>query len=187
MKAIRKESLVIAAIVFAVLWLGTAVLYLLLVRPQSVQTEQVKSRLDAKQSELDSLSTEALQKAAAQAAQCRSGLSEYVLLADQQGDLPVRLRKLSDDSRLTEFVNNDTTSSNQYQNTEVTTLAERRMRITFVGDFTGFAGFLYAVESNHPVVFVDSFSVTHSDKDNMQVSVNMDAAVLYEVTDNKRI
>jgi hypothetical protein len=185
MKAIRKESLVVAAVVFAALWLVTAVLYFLMVHPRSVQAEAIRSQLNVKQSELDSLSGEALQKIAAQAEKYRSTVSEYVLLAGQQGDLPVRLRKLSSENRLTEFSNNDMTIGGQYQGEESASLAERRMRISFNGDFSGFAGFLYAVENNHPVVFVDIFNVTHDSRNELQISASMESAVLYEVKDKK--
>jgi hypothetical protein len=187
MNVIRKETLAGAVIVFAALWLVAAVLYFLLTHPRSLQTEAVQSQLNDKQAELDSLFGEALQKTAAQAKNCRLMMSEYVLLADQQGDLPVRLRKLSSENRLTEFTNKDLSSVGQYQADESANLAERRMRISFVGDFSGFAGFLYSIEKNFPVVFVDTFNVTHNSIDNLKVSVSMESAVLYEVKDKRRM
>jgi hypothetical protein len=185
MKVIRKKTLAGAAIVFGALWLVTAVLYLLLFHPRSAQADAVRSRLNVQQAEIDSLSGEALQKAGAQAEKFRSTLSEYVLLAGQQGDLPVRLRKLSGENKLTEFSNNDIAVSGQYQGEEAANLAERRMRISFFGDFGGFAKFLYDIENNRPVVFVDVFNVTHSDRDVLQVSVGMETAVLCESRDKK--
>jgi hypothetical protein len=183
-KVIRKEILMGAAIAFGVLCLLTALLYFLLAHPRAMKLAEVRSKLDAKQWELEGLSTERVQKLRAQADKCRSELSEYMLLANQQGELSIRLRKLAAENKLEDFSSKDI-AGNAGQGIDSVLLEEQRIRISFSGDCSGFAGFLYALENNRPVVFVDGFSMTHDSRDNTRIMADMDAAVFCEAKGKK--
>jgi hypothetical protein len=185
-KVIRKEILMGAAIAFVAMCLLTALLYGLLTHPRAIKLADIRSKLDAKQSELEGLSTERVQKLIAQADKCRSELSEYMLMANQQGELSIRLRKLAAESKLVDFSSKDTQSS-AGQGISSANLEEQRIRISFSGDFSGFADFLYAMEKNRPVIFLDGFTIAHDSRDNTRITAEMDASVFCEAKGKKQM
>ncbi len=178
-KIIRKEILIGAAAAFGVLCLLALGLHFLLASPRSVELRSVAATFASKQTELDGLSAETVKRLKAEAQKYRSDLSEYMVLAGQQGELSIRLRQLAAENRLEDFSSKDV-SSNQFADSGLLYIIEQRINISFSGDFSGFAGFLQAVEKNHPAVFVDGFNVTHDSKDASRMSASMESAVFYE-------
>jgi Tfp pilus assembly protein PilO len=61
--------------------------------------------------------------------------------------------------------------------TDLKHLQENQININFEGDFNQFASFLNALERNQPVVFVDNFKITRSQRDDSGHKVNMKLAV----------
>jgi len=180
MKFIRKEILIGAAATFGVMCLLAVGLYFLLVQPRSIELRGMETKLASKQAEIESLSPETVKRLKAQAEQSRSDLSKYMVLAGQQGELSIKLRQLAAENRLEGFSNKDV-SGGLFSDSGLQNIAEQRINITFSGDFvTGFAGFLRAVENNHPAVFVDGFSVTHDVKDDMRITASMESTIFYE-------
>ena len=56
-------------------------------------------------------------------------------------------------------------------------LCENHMDVSFTGNFNQFAAFLNALERHRPVVFVDTFNITRSEKNDSGNEVNMNLAV----------
>jgi hypothetical protein len=177
MKVIRKEILVGAGIVFALLCLCAALLYLSLVRPRAIEKASVDSEFSARQTELDSLSADRMKGLLGQAEKKRAELKSYVVLSGLQGELSIRLRTLASTNKLDAFSVKETSSP---ASQELTYISEQRMRITFTGDYIGFARFVRALENNQPLVFVDGFKVTHLTDDPTRISADIDSAVLNE-------
>jgi hypothetical protein len=179
MKVIRKEILIGAGIVLAVLCVVTALLYFVLVNPRSLQLADINSKLAAKQADMDSLSADQMKTLLVQAEKRRAELSDYMVLSGQQGELSIRLRQLASASRLDGFSVKDSTTGGS-TNSDAQFTSELRMRILFNGDFSGFAGFIYALETNKPVVFVDGFKVAHLQDDPTRINGDIDSCVLAE-------
>jgi hypothetical protein len=179
MKVIRKEILAGAAVAFVVLSLCTIALYVFVTRPRAAQLADISSKLAARQEQLDSLMPDRMQALLAQAEKKRTELSDYMVLSGQQGELSIRLRQLATANRLDGFSAKDMPSAVSNTNADAYT-SEQRMRILFNGDFGGFAGFMYAIETNRPVVFVDGFKVAHNTDDATRVNCDIDATVLTE-------
>jgi hypothetical protein len=179
MKVIRKEILIAAAVTFGVMCLLAVGLYFLLVHPRSIELRVAEAKLASKRAEVESLSAETVKRLKAQAEESRSDLSQFMVLAGQQGELSIKLRQLAAENRLGEFSNKDV-SGGLFSNSELQYIAEQRINISFSCDFMDFARFLHAVEKNRPEVFVDGFSVTHDSKDDTRVSASMESTVFYE-------
>jgi hypothetical protein len=178
MKVIRKEILVGAGIVLAALCICTVLLYVVLVRPRTLQLAEIGSKLAARQAELDSLSPDRMRALLAQAEKKRSELSDYVVLAGMQGELSIRLRQLASANKLDAFSVKETPTG--IFSAESIYTSEQRMRVVFTGDFIGFARFVRALENNRPVVFVDGFKVAHMQEDPTRISAEIDSSVLNE-------
>jgi hypothetical protein len=178
MKVIRKEILTGAIAVFAVLCICAALLYFMLVRPRAQQLADVEARLAIRLAEEDSLSADKMSKLIAQADKKRAELSEYMVFAGQQGELSIRLRQLASANRLDGFSAKETQGVTQ--DNDQSSIVEQRTHVLFAGDYSGFAGFAYALEANKPVVFVDGFKVVHNQDDPTRVNVDIDATVLTE-------
>jgi hypothetical protein len=185
-KLIRKEILVWAGIVLAVLCVLTALLYFGMVKPRAYRLEAARSKLAAKRAELDSLSDDRVRRIMKQAETSRTELGEYVLMAGQQGELSVQLSQSAAGSRVTDFTSREmaggTTSTANLDN-----VGEQRMRMTFAGDYRAFADFVYALECNRPAVFIDGFNVTHDSRDETRVTADMESTVLYELKGKKQM
>lgn len=178
LKFIKKEILIGAIAVFVVLCIITACLYFLLAHPRNIELKGVEGRLAAKQSEYEALSQDTVRHLKEQADKQRTELGGYMILAGHQGELPIRLRQLAAENRLEGFSSKDV--SGGILDTELQYISEQRVNISFAGDFTGFAGFLRAIESNNPAVFVDSFNVTHDSKDDTRITASMESTVYVE-------
>ncbi|HSV27817.1 MAG TPA: hypothetical protein VLH60_07985 [Sedimentisphaerales bacterium] len=178
-KFIRKDVLIGAGAAFVVLCLVTAALYFLLVRPRNIELQSNQARAAAKQSELDSLSAEAIRRISEQAEHYRNRLSEYMALSGQQGELSIRLRQMAVENRVADFSGRDV-SGRTMSDSALKYVDEQRMNITFAGDFGSFAGFLRAIESNRPVVLVDGFNVAHDSRDSRRITASMESTVYYE-------
>ncbi len=59
-------------------------------------------------------------------------------------------------------------------------IGQKRIDISFTSRFHGFAALLNALERHHPVLFVESFTISHSRLQSSQPQVDMEIAVLVE-------
>jgi|GEM_PF-5744916 len=154
--------------------------YFLLLQPRSIRLKGLSAEYEKKQRTYEGLSAENVSAALAEVRKARESLGDYVVPPGRSQEIPLKIRTLASDSRLLSFTSKDNNSSATSPQNSFKNVSEQRMQVSFTSDYMGFASFLYAIESNRPVVFVDGFNVGHDSQDSLRVNASMDLTTLCE-------
>jgi hypothetical protein len=107
----------------------------------------------------------------------RDELRNYVIDFDDTADVTFDISRIANDKKVNSF---NIKSGNQGKNASKADnkyVYVNNFDVSFTSGFTQFATLLNALERHSPVIFVDKFRITRSEKNNSEHQVNMDLAV----------
>ena len=186
MKSIYRKYFKIGILFWAVCFIILLLAYLLVLAPQEKNRRLTESKLKE---------TKLLAQSAREAAQERNKkllldqlsesettLKDFVIEREKAADMTFDIDRI----RIKSEVKPDTFSS-EFTGSEGNTKTDnykhiiaRQISVNFNSSFNKFAFFLYALERNQPVVFIDTFSITRSAESDSGHSVSMNLAFLVE-------
>lgn len=181
MKVICKKHLAVVALT----WAGCFVLFLLayvfILGPQSRSKKQIaKELLEAKQT-YERTVTAAQDEAKAQLSEelqdLQNRLEQFVVDIGDSANLTFDISQIANENRVNSFGINSKDKAVSPLAPKFNHITERSIHVSFAAGFNQFATFLNTLERNRPVLFVDKFVITRSDRDNTGHQVNMDLAV----------
>ena len=171
----------------ALMWAGCFTLfffvYMLMLAPQQNSKEQLKKQLEEKKQIYDS-AMKATQKDAQaqfkeQIEQLRNRLKDFVTDFEDAANLTFDISQIASEKAVSSFnIESSRKSSRMGEVTSDKYIFENCIDISFSADgFNQFAALLNALERHRPVIFVDRFIITRSDKSSAGSQVKMDLAV----------
>ena len=167
-------------------WTGCFVLfffvYMLMLAPQKNSKEQLEKQLAEKKqmcdSALKSAEKETRIQLNEQIEQSRNKLNNFVIDFEDSANLTFDISQIASEKAVTSF--SIETKKDRGKNPAVSDkyISESGIDISFsTADFNKFAALLNALERHQPVIFVDRFAITRSDKGSSEHQVKMNLAV----------
>jgi len=169
----------------ALTWIGCFVLcffvYILVLAPQGKDREQVERRLAEKRQMYDSAQKAAQEetklKLKEQIEHLRDGLKDFATDFEDSADLTFDISQIANEKKVSSFSIRTKDKRRGASLPNCNYISESHIDISFTGSFNQFATFLNALERHRPVVFVDKFIITRSDRDGSGHKASMELAV----------
>lgn len=141
----------------------------LLLKPRKIELKNVKKEYDKTSEQLNNaleLGKEETSRRIKQELQSWfTTIDGFVIGFEDIENLKLEVNRIANEVRLSEFVSKTKTSAEDIPGCE--NIKEGRLNVTFLGTFKQFALFINKLERNKPVIFVDKFKITRSDKDTL--------------------
>ena len=180
MKFIDKKSTAIFAVA-AISILLSIVFYTFVLRPQietkihidkelAVQKQKYDSAMDISQPKNKKDLLEHMDK-------LRTHLNSFVIDADRSANLTFEISNIANKGKVESFSFKKGDSEKDFEIPDCSHIAESYIQIGFLSSFNQFAKILNTLERNQPVVFIDEFVITRSEKEDSGNSLNMNLAV----------
>jgi Tfp pilus assembly protein PilO len=179
---------------FALIWAACfavfVLAYVLLLAPQSQRADEFKrehARI-AKQFKLaeDAFTGAAKARYNQEIGKLHEKLDDFAIVETDSSKLLVDIGNIARKLSIADLkidVKNDQTQTPGTQSIGKT-LAANYIYVSFKGSFLQFAKFLNQLERNKPIIFIDKFSITRSDKSNFDNDASMVLAVFVCPQDN---
>jgi len=156
--------------------------YMLVLAPQQERKKQINKKLaDIKNeyhSVLTALKKEKQKQIEEQIVQYQNQLKDFALNAEDSDNLTFDISEIAREQKLDFFSITGKNNRGLSAIPNCKHIYENYLDISFIAGFNRFATFLNALERHHPVVFVDSFTVTPSRRRDVPGhQVNMTVAV----------
>ena len=169
----------------ALIWAGCFVLflfvYMFVLAPQQKACRQIKNQFEEKKKLYDSAlkasQEETKIKLNEQIKTLESRLKDFVIDFEDLANLTFDISQIAKEKNVASFSikTRDDSTDSQVPNSNY--VCESYIDISFNADFNQFAAFLNALERHRPVVFIDKFEITRSDKDSSANQVDMSLVV----------
>jgi hypothetical protein len=181
MNSIYRKHLVTVALV----WAGCSALfllvYILILAPQNKSKRQIeKELLEKKQTysaALERTQEETKRRLNKEIEDLQDSLNEFVIDSEGSANLIIDISQIASNKELGSF---RIGAKGKHARSDIPNcdyIGENHINISFAAGFKQFAGLVNALERHQPVVFVDEFIMTRSDKDSSGHQVDMDLAV----------
>ena len=175
-KRFRKATLIYA---------GSMALFLLIcvlvLGSQGMEKGRLEKQLTEKKQLLDYAQQAAQQQTMAKLNQkledLRNSLGEFVIDSYDASDLTFAISQIAGEQKVDQF---SVGGKNKGKDSEIPNcdyLSEWNVDVSFNGSFHQFAALMNALERNHPVIFVDGFSIIRSETSNSNHKAGMSLAV----------
>ena len=181
---VRNRYLVIVAAAWVPCMALVVGFSLLAVRPQVLRARELKTKLEeakklydmaqaAAKKEDQALMVETVEK-------LRSRVSDFAVDLEAAPDLVFGIAQIASDAGVESFAMRPRTKQGLESLPGCDRIGEKRIDVSFTSRFHGFAALLNALERHHPVLFVESFTISHSRLQSSEPQVSMELAVLVE-------
>lgn len=157
-------------------------LYMLMLAPQKGSKEQLKKQLEEKKqmynSALKASEKETQIQLNERIEQLRDELNNFVVDFNDAANLTFDISKIANEKEVSSFRVEASKRDNRDQPATEKYISESFFDISFsTTDFIQFAALLNALERHQPVIFVDRFSITRSDRSGSGRQVKMNLSV----------
>ncbi|MFZ0033527.1 MAG: GspMb/PilO family protein [Sedimentisphaerales bacterium] len=182
MKSVYGKYLKKVALIWAGCFVPLFFVYTLMLSPQKNSKEQFEKQLAEKkqicESALKAAQKETKIQFNEQIEQLRSKLKNFVTDFEDSANLTFDISQIANKKEVTSFSIETKNNSSGKTAASDKHISESHIDISFLAaSFNQFAALLNTLERHQPVIFVDQFTITRSDKDNSEHQVKMDLAV----------
>jgi hypothetical protein len=170
----------------ALIWTGCFVLfffvYMLMLAPQKDSKKQLEKQLAGKKqiynSALKAAQKETKTQLNEQIEHLRNRLKNFVIDFEDSANLTFDISQIANGKEVTSFSIETKKDSSRGPAMSDNYISESRIDISFfTAGFNQFAALVNALERHQPVIFVDRFAITRSDKGSSEHQVKMNLAV----------
>ncbi len=188
MKKVLKEYLTTLGLV----WIGCLIVfvfvYMMAIKPQSRYRHKLSKDLEEKkQNYIDAReisNKEARKQLALDVEKLQQKLHRFVADANDSANLTFDISRIANKISVLSFGIKGRNGKGLFEISQCKLIGENRMDISFGGDFNQFASFLNALERHEPVLFVDSFTIDRSSRDDEANKVSMSLSVFVETDES---
>jgi Tfp pilus assembly protein PilO len=181
MKTKNKKLFMTIAIIWAVSFVLFVLAYVVLILPQQKSKEQVESEYAQIKRKYDSViemrKEETRARLKEELESLKNQLKDFALDSENAPNLTFDISQIANKKKVDSFSIKTQENVKTSAGLGLKHIKENEIDINFAGDFNQFATFLNTLERNRPVVFVDSFKITRSHRDELGHKVNMKLAV----------
>ncbi len=184
MKKILREYLTTLGLA----WIGCLIVfvfvYMLALKPQSRYRHKLSKDLEEKKQDYmaarEISNKEAKKQLALDVEKLEQQLRKFVADANDSADLTFDISRIANRISVISFSIKAKNSKGVFEIPQCKLIGENKMDVSFGGDFNQFAVFLNALERHEPVLFVDTFTIDRSKRDDEGNRVSMSVSVFVE-------
>jgi len=177
----NKKLFMIVAIFWAVSFVLLTLAYVVLLLPQKKSKQQVETEYAQTKREYDSViemsREETKAKFKEELESLKNQLKDFTADSEDAPNLTFDISQIANEKKVDSFSIKTQENIKASAGLGLKYIKENEIDINFAGDFNQFATFLNTLERNRPVVFVDSFKISRSQRDELGHKVNMKLAV----------
>ncbi len=180
---IYKKYFVTTGLTWAACFVVFLFVYMLVLAPQKDYKKNIERELTEKKQIYESALRTAQEETRIQLNEqvegLRSRLKDFVIDFEDSANLTFDISQVANEQKVFSFSIKSKNSRGLSAIPDCKYISENFMDINFTGGFHQFATFLNALERHRPVLFVNSFTITHSQQEysSYQVSLNVAALV----------
>lgn len=171
--------------IVAIFWAGSFVLfvlaYMVALLPQQKIRQEVETEFAATKRSYDSVIEMSREETKARFEEdlenLKNKLKDFTVDFEDAPNLTFDISQIANDKKVDSFSIKTQENIKTSAELGLKYIKENEIDINFAGDFNQFATFLNTLERNRPVVFVDNFKITRSQRDELGHKVNMKLAV----------
>ena len=190
MKSTHTKRLMTMTLVWTGCFILSALAQVLLLTPQKNSKKQFKKQLDEKKqiyASLVKLTQEKNQiQLKQQIEQLQTGVKDFVTDFGSLANLTFDIGQIANEKKVTSFNIKTKEDSTVSRTPNRNYIAESRLDVSFVAGFNQFAAFLNALERHQPVIFVNKFTITRSERNEAGHEVSMDLSVFVRKQQDSR-
>jgi type II secretory pathway component PulM len=181
MQAIYKKYVAVIALIWAGCFVLLFLAYILVLTPQKNSKKQIEERLSqAKQTYEQTVTAgkdETQVRLSKEIEDLRDKVKQFVIDPEDSANLTFDISQMASQMSVSSFSIRSRDDPGVPATPSPSHVGEKQIHLSFTAGFNQFAGFLNALERNRPVLFVDKFMITRSDKAGSGHQVDMDLAV----------
>ena len=186
-----RKYLMRAAIVWAACVVLFVVAYLILLKPQINNKKNVQNTLSEKKQLYESAQKAADEQTKIRLNQeiegLRDTLKDFVVEQEDSANLTFDIGRIASEKDLSLFSIKNKDKRGVSKITDSNSISENHIDINFIAGFNQFATFVNALERHQPVLFVNEFSITRSNKNDTAYKVTLDVATFVKKQQEKEI
>lgn len=177
----NKKLFMIVAIIWAVSFVLLALAYVVVLSPQQKSKQQVETEYAETKRKYDSViemsREETKAKFKEELESLKNKLKDFTVDFEDAPNLTFDISQIANKKKVESFSIKTQENIKTSAGLGLKYIKENEIDINFAGDFNQFATFLNTLERSRPVVFVDSFKITRSQREELGHKVNMKLAV----------
>jgi len=171
-------------------WGGLSLLFLLIIffviMPQHERKKQLKKQL-AEKKQLHQQALKASQEETQimlnkEIDSLREDLRKFVTDSQNTANLTFDISRIANENALGSFNINSRQNPGEASMADNNSVGQQQIEVAFTADFNQFASFLNSLERNRPIVFIDKFIITRSNKQSQEHLVKMTLSVFVKKT-----
>jgi len=188
---IYRKYLVRTAIAWAVCLVLFVLAYVFILGPEKSSKKRLQSALTEKKQEY-----EMAQKAAQEQTKIRlneqinnlqNTLKSFVLDLEDSANLTFDIGRIANEENVASFSVKNKDKKGFSEIPDCTNICESHIDISFIAGFNQFATFVNALERHQPVLFVNEFSISRSNKGQSTYQVSLDVAAFVKKQQDKEV
>jgi Tfp pilus assembly protein PilO len=176
----HKKYLTKAAIVWAACLVLFLLGYLVVLRPQNLKRKHLDGILTEKKQSFEAAQIAAQESTQTQLReqirQLQERLHDFVIDFEDSANLTFDIGQIATEKNVASFSVKSKTSRAVPATAELKHLSEDHIDISFIAGFHQFATFVNSLERHRPVLFVNEFTITKSNKNSSVYEVTLDVA-----------
>jgi Tfp pilus assembly protein PilO len=179
----HRKYLLASGIIWAACFVIFMLAYMLILRPQKNSSKLIEEKLAEKKqlykSALNAAREETRIQLKEQIESLQNRLKDFVVDFEDSANLTFDLSQIAEEKKIALFGSKVKSKRGLQMSDEYKYICENNINISFTGDFNQFATFLNTLERHRPVIFVDTFTITRSGREDSgyQISLNVTAFV----------
>jgi hypothetical protein len=186
-----RKYLMRAAIVWAAFVMLLLVAYLIMLRPQIKSTRNLQNKLAEKkqlyQSAQKAADEQTKIKLNEEIESLRDKLKAFVIDQEDSANLTFDIGQIASREKVSSFSIKSKKNRRVSAVPDSNSISENHIDISFSAGFNQFATFVNALERHRPVLFVNEFSITRSNKDDAAYQVTLDVAAFVKKQQDKEV
>jgi len=181
---IHKDYLMVAGAIWAACFAASLFAYLLVLGPQKNYIKLTENKLTEKKQVVESALRAAREETQIQANEqierLQSRLKDFVIDFEDSANLTFDISQIANEEKVSSFSIKTKDSRGLSAIPDCSYIFENHIEINFTGGFRQFATFLNALERHRPVLFIDKFTITHSEREGAGYQVGLNVTFLVE-------
>ena len=114
-------------------------------------------------------------------------LNDFILDLEDSANLTFDIGRIANEERVASFSIKDKDKQGLSEIPDCNSICESHIDISFIAGFNQFATFVNSLERNQPVLFVNEFTISRSNKDKSTYQVSLDVAAFVRKQQDREI
>ncbi len=186
-----KKYLITAGMIWAVCFVVFLLAYIFVFGPQKNNKKRIESRLTEKR-QLYETARRAAQKETKiqlneQIESLQNRLKDFVVDFEDSANLTFDIGRIANKENVSSFSIKNNDRQGVLEIPDCVSICENHIDIGFIAEFNQFATFVNTLERHQPVLFVNEFSMTRSNKGQSTYQVSLDVAAFVKKQQEREI